>query len=106
MILLARPSRRPDSLLAFSRSTTPYFTSEEDHHAPVHYPFAGALKRVAAKSEHARFGGTQLGTKKAIVSFARLRASLAFGHRGAAAWRLQPTVRHSCSRSELLFERG
>src|SRR5438105_8024721 len=41
-----------------------------------------ALKRVAAKTELVRFGGTNWERKKAIVSFARLRASLAFGHGG------------------------
>jgi hypothetical protein len=31
----------------------------EVHHAPVHSPFAVRPKRVAAKSERARFGATQ-----------------------------------------------
>ncbi len=58
-----------------------------------------ALKRVAAKTEHHRFGGRNWEREKAIVCFAPLPASLASGHGGRAAWRLRPKRNpppHSC----------
>ena len=56
-----------------------------------------ALKWIAAKTEHARFGGPNW--ERSNVSFAPLPASLAFGHGGRAARRLRPKRNpppHSC----------